>query len=139
MIAASAAEKINVLFLAIDDLNTPPVDGVSVRPLPRGQPIAERLIFWHDPLYPAANRFPAIPVSGTDRMVWRAVPATMVMHGDLMLTYYDEDGSEKLYDHDNDANEWNNLVTPDLAAEHKDDIGTLRRHIPALNALQREG
>lgn len=49
------------------------------------------------------------------------------------------DGSEELYDHDTDPNEWNNLAarTP-RAPEHVQVIARLKKHLPKTNMSQRE-
>lgn len=53
------------------------------------------------------------------------------------ILYYD--GSEELYDHDTDPNEWSNLAAEKpRRAEHKDVIERLKKHLPKTNAPQRE-
>ncbi len=90
---------------------TQPVDGVSIRPLFLGQPLPERSIFWHFPLYLSANGHPVLPIFGTDRMVWRATPATMIVRGDWKLTFYYEDRSVKLYNLNKDPYETTELAS----------------------------
>jgi len=48
------------------------------------------------------------------------------------------DGSEELYDHDTDPNEWNNLAArATRAPEHAKIIALLKKHLPKVNAPQR--
>jgi len=49
------------------------------------------------------------------------------------------DGSEELYDHHNDPNEWNNLATRPLSAANTKVIEQLRLKLPQTNLPQRKG
>ena len=49
------------------------------------------------------------------------------------------DGSEELYDHINDPNEWHNLAARSLSPEAKKVIERLRSKIPQINLPQRKG
>jgi len=47
------------------------------------------------------------------------------------------DGSEELYDHKNDPNEWDNLAAKELSAQHAEVVARLRQHLPKVNVPQR--
>jgi len=47
------------------------------------------------------------------------------------------DGSEELYDHQNDPNEWHNLIAKKPAAAHLAVVERLRAHLPKTNLPQR--
>ena len=47
------------------------------------------------------------------------------------------DGSEELYDHDTDPNEWTNLATAELSTLHGSVIERLKAHLPKTNLPQR--
>ena len=47
------------------------------------------------------------------------------------------DGSEELYDHESDPNEWNNLVASELDPAHAAVIERLKAHLPQTNLPQR--
>ena len=47
------------------------------------------------------------------------------------------DGSEELYDHQTDPNEWNNLAAGSPTAAHVKVIARLKEHLPKTNAPQR--
>ena len=49
------------------------------------------------------------------------------------------DGSEELYDHQNDSNEWENLAKGKVDSIHQKVINRLKRHLPKSNAPQRGG
>jgi arylsulfatase A-like enzyme len=49
------------------------------------------------------------------------------------------DGSEELYDHQNDPNEWTNLAKEKVDPIHQQVIKHLKKHLPKINALQRGG
>ena len=48
------------------------------------------------------------------------------------------DGSEELYDHETDPNEWKNLAVPTPTPEHAEVIARLKQHLPKVNAAQRK-
>ena len=81
------------------------VDGKSFVPLLEGKEMAKRGIFWHYPMYLSSTGRPVVPIHGTDKMYWRAVPASVVVEGSWKLTYYYEDKSVKLYNVDDDPGE----------------------------------
>ncbi|MDP6558496.1 MAG: DUF4976 domain-containing protein, partial [Pirellulaceae bacterium] len=47
------------------------------------------------------------------------------------------DGSEELYDHQSDPNEWKNLAAEAPTPEHSKVIASLKRHLPKTNLQQR--
>jgi len=47
------------------------------------------------------------------------------------------DGSEELYDHHIDPNEWNNLAAGSPTPSHAKVIARLKMHLPKTNATQR--
>jgi arylsulfatase A-like enzyme len=47
------------------------------------------------------------------------------------------DGSEELYDHQTDPNEWSNLAVQSLTPEHDAIIARLKKHLPGTNRPQR--
>ena len=47
------------------------------------------------------------------------------------------DGSEELYDHQTDPNEWNNLAAESPTPSHAKVIARLKKHLPKTNAPQR--
>jgi arylsulfatase A-like enzyme len=48
------------------------------------------------------------------------------------------DGSEELYDHKNDPNEWDNLAAKELSAQHAEVVARLRQNLPKVNLPQRK-
>jgi arylsulfatase A-like enzyme len=48
------------------------------------------------------------------------------------------DGSEELYDHQTDPNEWNNLASMKPAPSHARVIARLKKHLPATNLPQKQ-
>jgi arylsulfatase A-like enzyme len=82
-----------------------PVDGQSfMKLLNTGKDLKKRSIFWHYPLYlqgkdskrgwPGDN---VLPVYGTNKMYWRAVPGSAIMEGDWKLIYFYEYEKYELY------------------------------------------
>ena len=47
------------------------------------------------------------------------------------------DGSEELYDHQNDPHEWTNLANKGPNLSHAQVIDRLKKHLPKTNASQR--
>lgn len=77
-----------------------PLDGTSVLPLLRGEPLpARKPLFWH---------FPGYLGSGKD--VWRTTPAGSVRSGDWKLIEFFEDGRLELYNLKDDLGEKTNLA-----------------------------
>ncbi len=138
--------------LAGGDLpETQPVDGTDITPLLRGDPIEERSIFWHYPLYlqgkgltiqiPASER-PNIDdqrnrtgnarrkaggnrnQAAGDRYSWRGFPSTSMRRGDWKLIEFHEDQSIGLFHLAEDPGETRNLASemPDRVAELKAEL-----------------
>ncbi len=109
-----------------------PVDGVDLSPLFRGEPIAERSIFWHFPLYLAGGglggsaRNLDIAISGGRTYSWRAVPSTVLRRGPWKLFEFHEDYSVALYNLEDDPGEHN-----DLSREHPEKTAELRAELTA--------
>ncbi len=102
-----------------------PVDGTSIVPMMRKLPMKERSIFWHYPLYlTSSNVGRVLPVAGTTRMYWRAVPSSMIMRGDWKLIHYFEDNSFKLYNLVKDVSE-----SKDLSPEFPEIVKSLTEEL----------
>lgn len=93
-----------------------PVDGTSFVPLLKGKNLKKRAIFWHYPLYLTGNNCnrgwqgdKVLPIYGTNKMNWRAVPASAIMKGDWKLIYFYEYERYELYNLSNDIGETNDL------------------------------
>ena len=117
---------------------TQPVDGRSIVPLIKGQKaLSDRAIFWHYPLYLQSNGQPVVPIYGTDRLYWRAVPSTMIMKGDWKLTLHHETGRPLLYNIGEDPSETTDLAnrnpekTQELLEELKIWISETKAPVPA--------
>ncbi|WP_318186610.1 sulfatase [Pelagicoccus enzymogenes] len=106
-----------------------PVDGVSLVPLMKGDPIPERSIFWHYPLY-LNSRLQVKPVFGTERMYWRTTPCSVVRTGDWKLMQFFESDALELYNVREDIGEQNNL-----AAQYPERV---ERMLGTLQSWQRE-
>ena len=104
------------------------VDGLSVVPLMKGNPIAERTIFWHYPLY-LHGRTQVKPIYGTDRMRWRTTPCSIVRKGDWKLMYFFETGTPELYNIKEDIGEQN-----DLAAQYPEKVDRMLRALQSWQA-----
>ena len=95
-----------------------PVDGVDLSPLLQGEPIAERSIFWHYPLYlPGAGLTIDVPDGKT--YSWRGFPSTSLRRGRWKLIEFHESDTAALYDLEADPGEEHDLSAerPALAAE----------------------
>lgn len=103
-----------------------PVDGSSFASLLKGQPMEERSIFWHYPLYlPGGDpQDKVIPVFGTDKGYWRATPSSLMCRGDWKLIQYFEDGHTELYNVKEDISEKNDVSDqfPERAAAMKREL-----------------
>jgi len=98
--------------------STQPVDGRSLVPLLKGEDaLADRSIFWHYPLYLPSTK-PVIPIYGTGKLYWRAVPSSMVVKGNWKLIHFYEDDTIQLYNLKEDVSETSNLAEsqPEKAA-----------------------
>ena len=89
-----------------------PVDGRSFTKVLQGQAaLQNRAIFWHYPLYlSGAGYNKVLPVYGTDKMNWRAVPSSVIRKGDYKLVYYYEYDDYKLFNLRDDLSEKNDLA-----------------------------
>ena len=102
---------------------TQPVDGESIVPLLTGTgQLKRKSIFWHYPLYLQAGKGAAarvLPIAGTGKLYWRAVPASAIRKGDWKLILYYEDNSVKLFNISFDIGETKDLAgaNPEKAAE----------------------
>jgi arylsulfatase A-like enzyme len=98
-----------------------PVDGRSFAGTLRGKNILQnRAIFWHYPLYLQGSDYnQVLPVYGTDKMEWRAVPSTAIRKGDYKLIYYYEYDNYKMFNLKKDIGEQNNLATKESAKAKK--------------------
>ena len=95
-----------------------PVDGTDISPLLRGEPIKERSIFWHYPLY-LPGRGLDIAVPGGKTYSWRGFPSTSLRRADWKLIEFHEDNRVALYNLKDDPSERKNLAAsePELAAK----------------------
>ncbi|MEO6788673.1 MAG: sulfatase [Chthoniobacteraceae bacterium] len=82
-----------------------PSEGVSVRPLLRGEKVAPRPLFWHYPHYHPGG----------------ATPYSAIRDGDFRLVHFYEDGRDELYNLAADPEE-----KRDLAATEKEKTAALR-------------
>lgn len=104
---------------------TQKLDGVSIAPLMRGQPIAERAIYWHYPLY-LSGRVQTKPIFGTDRMYWRTTPCSVVRKGDWKLIQFFETNTTELYNLKQDPGEQRDLAT-DHGDKHDELLSLLKK------------
>ncbi|MHC4994649.1 MAG: sulfatase [Planctomycetota bacterium] len=112
-----------------------PVDGRSFVGVLKGKnELQNRAIFWHYPLYlQGAGYNRVLPVYGTDKMEWRAVPSTAIRKGDYKLIYYYEYDSYKLFNLRKDIGEQNNLAKKN-PAKAKQLLNELQAWVKATNA-----
>ena len=89
-----------------------PVDGRSFTKVLQGQAaLQNRAIFWHYPLYlSGAGYNKVLPVFGTDKLNWRAVPSSVIRKGDYKLIHYYEYDDYKLFNLRDDLSEKNDLA-----------------------------
>lgn len=108
-----------------------PVDGRSIVQLLRGkETLQERAIFWHFPLYLSGGPGNLVlPIAGTKRNYWRAVPASAIRKGDWKLIHYFEDDSVKLFNLRRDISE-----TTDLAESHPEKAQELLAELKSWQA-----
>lgn len=79
-------------------------DGLSLRPLIKGDTIADRFLIWHYPHYGNQG----------------GEPSSVIRDGDWKLIHYYEDGREELYNLNNDLSE-----TTDIAAGNPEKVKSL--------------
>ena len=81
-----------------------PLDGVSLVPLLKGQPIAERPLFWHFPVYYGNKQ---------KNGVWVNTPCSAIREGEWKLIEFFEDHHLELFHLTTDLSETKNLATTD--------------------------
>ena len=96
--------------------------GLSPRTGLDGQSIAPLL---SDPSLPWTR--PALTTYGQDNHSLRSSRYRYIRY---------HDGTEELYDHRSDPNEWNNLAHQSVTAEHRAVIEALAEHLPSENRPQ---
>ena len=93
---------------------TQPVDGISAVPVfteVDTTSLEARAIFWHYPLYLAGTTYDrTLPVYGTGKKYWRAVPSSAVVKGDWKLIHFYEYNSSELYNLAKDIGEEHDLA-----------------------------
>ncbi|MCG8696764.1 MAG: sulfatase-like hydrolase/transferase, partial [Bacteroidales bacterium] len=103
-----------------------PVDGKSFLKVLEGENITERgAVYWHYPLYlSGGKKGKVLPIYGTNKPYWRAVPSSAIMKDDWKLIYYHEYDNYKLFNIKNDIGEKHNLADTDtlIAKELYDDL-----------------
>ena len=125
-----ATKPPNIVFILADDLGysdvgfngqrfyeTPHIDalardGMVLSDVLQGKGgLENRAIFWHYPLYLSGGGYnKVLPIHGTNRMNWRAVPSSVIRKGDYKLIYYYEYGNYKLFNLRDDLSEKNDLA-----------------------------
>ncbi|QDU59346.1 Arylsulfatase precursor [Planctomycetes bacterium Pan216] len=84
------------------------VDGVSLVPLLKGEPLEQRPLYWHYPHYGNQG----------------GEPSSILMEGDWKLIFYHEDGRHELYHLGNDVGERN-----DVLASHPQRAERMKRQL----------
>ncbi len=86
------------------------LDGISLVPLLKGEPIAERALIWHYPHYGNQG----------------GEPSSVIRRGEWKLIHYYEDGREELYKLSEDIGEQHNVLAdhPDVAEVLHDELVT---------------
>ncbi|WP_299537078.1 sulfatase [Ulvibacterium sp.] len=114
-----------ILDLAdIDPLPGQHMDGISLKPVLEGKTLPERTLFWHYPHY--GNQ-------GGD-------PSSIVRKGKWKLIHYWEDGSQELYDLEEDPGEQKDVkaehpeITADLSSALKSWLAEVKAVIPEKDA-----
>ncbi|MEZ6119146.1 MAG: sulfatase [Pirellulaceae bacterium] len=83
------------------------LDGVSLLPVLRGQPLAERDLYWHFPCYLEGG--PKNIRGSKYAKHWRTTPCSVIRSGNWKLIEYFEDGQFELYNLARDPRESTNL------------------------------
>ncbi len=110
-------------------LPSQPLDGVSLVPLLKGQPIADRSLFWHFPAYlQTTQRF-----DGQRDPIYRSRPCSVIRSGDWKLHENFEDGGFELYDLKSDPGESSNLAEakPEIRKQLEQKLVSWRESIRA--------
>lgn len=102
---------------------TQPIDGTDIFGLMRGEPMSERSIFWHYPLY-LQGRGLEFGVPGGKTYSWRGFPSTSLRRGKWKMVEFFESDRVGLYNLEEDPGEQNNLAEamPKLAAKLRAEI-----------------
>jgi arylsulfatase A-like enzyme len=105
-----------------------PVDGADLSPLFRGEPIAERSIFWHFPLYLAGAGLD-IALPGGKTYSWRGFPSTSLRRGPWKMIHFHEDDAVALYNLEDDPGEQSDLASelPEKAAELRAELAAWQK------------
>ncbi len=82
------------------------IDGISMLPVLKGNPIPHRSLFWHFPAY--------LETYGGMEGYWRQTPAGSIRKGDWKLIEFFEDSHLELYNIKEDIGEKNNLVSTQI-------------------------
>ncbi len=100
-----------------------PVDGVDLSPLMKGQPLAERSIFWHYPLY-LDGRGLKVKMADGNEYSWRGFPSGSMRRGQYKLIEYFETDTVSLYDLEKDPGEQHDLSEemPEMTAEMRAEL-----------------
>ncbi|MCA9074842.1 MAG: sulfatase-like hydrolase/transferase [Planctomycetaceae bacterium] len=97
---------------------TQPVDGTDLTPLLDGEPIEERAIFWHYPLYLDGKGLTfTLPDGSTGS--WRGFPSTSMRRGDWKLIEFHEDNTIGLYNLKDDPGETTNVSEQHPEVTHR--------------------
>lgn len=103
-----------------------PVDGRSFTKVLQGQPdLQNRAIYWHYPLYLSGSGYnKVLPVYGTNKLNWRAVPSSVIRKGDYKLIYYYEYENYKLFNLRDDVSEKEDLAQkiPEKAEQLRNEL-----------------
>ncbi|MEO9511858.1 MAG: sulfatase [Flavobacteriaceae bacterium] len=89
------------------DVSDKVLDGVNILPLLKEEPIADRNLYWHFPVYLQA--YSKGKDGGRDPL-FRTRPGSTILMDNWKLHHYFEDDSLELYNLNNDLGEQNNLM-----------------------------
>lgn len=118
------------------DVSKQVLDGVDITPLwfeqqrLKQEPLAERSLFWHFPIYLHAYN----PKADQSRdPLFRTRPGTTMRKGKWKLHHYFEDNKYELYDLENDLGEHVNLVEylPNVVSSLAKELDTWRKEVNA--------
>jgi arylsulfatase A-like enzyme len=106
------------------------LDGDDITPVLKGEPLGERSLFWHFPIYLQA--YNPKEDDGRDPL-FRTRPGSVIRKGNWKLHEYFEDNGIELYDLNADPGEKNNLAkeNPEKAGELLDLLREWRRETNA--------
>ncbi|MFT6178060.1 MAG: arylsulfatase A-like enzyme, partial [Paracoccaceae bacterium] len=83
------------------------LDGLSLLPAFKKEPLPDRALFWHFPGYLQSYK----PDPDSASKLFRTTPCSVIRKGDWKLIQYFEDGKLELYNLKNDPSEKENLAT----------------------------